>query len=44
MAIHSLESMLAEKKASFEKFETQMEAEAEIHEMSIAAESGTKLF
>ena len=27
MAIHSLESMIAEKKASFEKFETEMEKE-----------------
>jgi len=44
MAIHSLESMIAEKKAVVEEFETQMEEEAEMFEMSKAAESGTKLF
>ena len=44
MAIHSLESMIAEKKAVVEEFETQMEEEAEMCEMQKAAESGTKLF
>ena len=44
MAIWSLESMIAEKKAVVEEFETQMEEEAEMFEMQKAAESGTKLF
>ena len=44
MAIWSLESMIAEKKAVVEEFETQMEEEAEAFEMQIAAENGTKLF
>ena len=44
MAIHSLESMIAEKKAVVEEFETQMEEEAEAFEMQKAAENGTKLF
>ena len=44
MAIWSLESMIAEKKAVVEEFETQMEEEAEAFEMQKAAENGTKLF
>ena len=44
MAIHSLESMIAEKKAVIEEFETQLEEEAEMFAMQKAAESGTKLF
>ena len=44
MAIYSLEDMIAEKKAVVEKFENQIEEEAEIFEMQKAAESGIKLF
>lgn len=44
MAIWSLESMIAEKKAIVNEFETQMEAEAEAFEIQKAAENGTKLF
>ena len=44
MAIWSLESMIAEKKAVVEEFETQLEEEAEMFAMQKAAESGTKLF
>ena len=44
MAIWSLESMIAEKKAIVDEFETQMEAEAEAFEIQKAAENGTKLF
>ena len=44
MAIWSLESMIAEKKAVVEEVETQMEEEAEMFAMQKAAESGTKLF
>ena len=44
MAIWSLESMIAEKKAIVDEFETQMEEEAEAFEIQKAAENGTKLF
>ena len=44
MAIYSLESMIAEKKAIVDEFETQMEEEAEAFEIQKAAENGTKLF
>ena len=44
MAIWSLESMIAEKKAIVDEFETQMEEEAESFEIQKAAENGTKLF
>ena len=44
IAIWSLESMIAEKKAVVEEFETQLEEEAEMFAMQKAAESGTKLF
>ena len=44
MAIWSLESMIAEKKAIVDEFETQMEEEAEALEIQKAAENGTKLF
>tara|TARA_Y100000004_G_scaffold167215_1_gene199611 strand:+ start:754 stop:969 length:216 start_codon:yes stop_codon:yes gene_type:complete len=44
MAIWSLESMIAEKKAIVEEFETQIEEEAEAFEIQKAAENGTKLF
>ena len=44
MAIYSLEDMIAEKKAVVEKFENQIEEEAEMFAMQKAAESGIKLF
>ena len=39
-----VQSMIAEKKAIVDEFETQMEEEAEAFEIQKAAENGTKLF